>query len=188
MLLIGLLCLSACSSKADKPIEHSEAVSEPVESTPVESSESEVVPEAEPTEAAEEIPVIYEDNAVINLYLNRFNEADPEAQISGEDFEPYYHHGQTHKNQIVFQKGSEYELVISDLSLDRVKVVGNAPTKDELKAVFLKYAKGYSLVLSAEDLESYWDQVISSGTKSFDFPEFKVMVQSGYVWIEGAVQ
>lgn len=69
-----------------------------------------------------------------------------------------------------------------------MKVVGNAPTKDELKAVFLKYAKGYSLVLSAEDLESYWDQVISSGTKSFDFPEFKVMVQSGYVWIEGAVQ
>lgn len=93
------LSLSACgnTAKVNEPIE-AEKVTEAIESTPEVTEEPETA-----TEEAEELSVIYADDEEINLYLNRYNEANVGQEITADQFEPYKHHGSVHKNQIKFK-------------------------------------------------------------------------------------
>ncbi len=78
--LVLVLCLGACGkneSTVENTVEPDTAIEETIE--------TEAEPEVETEEPKEEIPVIYEENERINLYLNRYNEVNTEAPIESGD-------------------------------------------------------------------------------------------------------
>lgn len=174
--LVLVLCLGACG-KNESTVENTVEPDITIEET----IETEVEPEVETEEPKEEIPVIYEDNELINLYLNRYNEVNTEAPIEREDFEVYYHHGREHTDQIIFNKDNKGEVVISD-TVGKIEVVVDEVGTEENKQAFIKYAKGYSNSLSSEELEEYWVQAMNNATSYTQFEEFELyLYKSGDV-------
>ena len=154
--LVLVLCLGACGkneSTVENTVEPDTTIEEIIE------TEAEL--EVETEEPKEEIPVIYEENELINLYLNRYNEVNTEAPIEGGDFEIYHHHGSDHKDQILIVEEGFNSIVITSH-----------------KAAFLRYARGYNTELSVEVLEDYWEQSISSLNTYTQFEDFEVYIRS----------
>lgn len=163
-----VLSLSACGNtdKAVNEPTEAEKVTEAIESTPEVTEEPETA-----TEEVEELPVIYADDKEINLYLNRYNEANVGQEITADQIEPYYHHGSTHKDQVKF--------VNKDISITGnftgVSVYFECDTQEEYKELFIKFAKGYNAELADDTLENYWDQIVSSDVNiTTTFDEFSV--------------
>lgn len=175
LVLVLVFCLGACGKnestvedtvEPDITIEESEAVSVETEAEPE---------EVETEEPKEEVPVIYEDNELINLYLNRYNEANPEAPIERENFEIYHHHGSDHKDQILFNNG----VVISAQTGSKVKIdIEGGDTQEAYKQAFIQYARGYNTELSPEVLEKYWEQSMSNLNLDTQFDDFVVYIHS----------
>ena len=138
------LSLSACgnTAKVNEPIE-AEKVTEAIESTPEVTEEPETA-----TEEAEELSVIYADDEEINLYLNRYNEANVGQEITADQFEPYKHHGSVHKNQIKFKTEE------TTISATGTKVTVYLEYKDleQYKEAFLRFVKPFS----DTDIEKCW--------------------------------
>ena len=124
------LSLSACgnTAKVNEPIE-AEKVTEAIESTPEVTEEPETA-----TEEAEELSVIYADDEEINLYLNRYNEANVGQEITADQFEPYKHHGSVHKNQIKFKR-----IIYIKIRLYRYKTTYKVLSINIQKRIFLAY-------------------------------------------------
>lgn len=175
LVLVLVFCLGACGKnestvedtvEPDITIEESEAVSVETEAEPE---------EVETEEPKEEVPVIYEDNELINLYLNRYNEANPEAPIERENFEIYHHHGSDHKDQILFNNG----VVISAQTGSKVKIdIEGGDTQEAYKQAFIQYARGYNTELRPEVLEEYWEQSMSNLNLDTQFDDFVVYIHS----------
>lgn len=175
LVLVLVFCLGACGKnestvedtvEPDITIEESEAVSVETEAEPE---------EVDTEEPKEEVPVIYEDNELINLYLNRYNEANPEAPIERENFEIYHHHGSDHKDQILFNNG----VVISAQTGSKVKIdIEGGDTQEAYKQAFIQYARGYNTELSPEVLEEYWEQSMSNLNLDTQFDDFVVYIHS----------
>lgn len=150
------LSLSACgnTAKVNEPIE-AEKVTEAIESTP------EVTEEPE---TATEVSVIYADDEEINLYLNRYNEANVGQEITADQFEPYKHHGSVHKNQIKFKTEE------TTISATGTKVTVYLEYKDleQYKEAFLRFAKPFS----DTDIEKCWEQVLADDTRVIEFDGF----------------
>lgn len=149
------LSLSACGN-TDK------AVNEPteaIESTPEVTEEPET-----PTEEVEELPVIYADDKEINLYLNRYNEANVGQEITEDQFEPYKHHGSVHKNQIKLKTEG------TTISATGTKVTVYLEYKDleQYKEAFLRFVKPFS----DTDIEKCWEQVLEDDTRVIEFDGF----------------
>lgn len=180
-LIVGLalvLCLAGCGNKVKEPPEVSVEPSEAVESTeivdePVVAITEALEPVEETVEEPESLPQIYEGNELINLYLNRYNEANPEDVISSSDFEVYYHHGSEHKDQIAF---TQSEVIISAKVGGKIQVVaeGLADT-EEYKEAFIRFARGYRAV---GDLEAYWVRLLEN--KRADIDGLAVSLQYDY--------
>lgn len=175
--LVFLFCLGACG-KSESTVESTvepDTIVEEKESILV---ETEAEPEVETDEPKEEIPVIYEDNEFINLYLNRYNEVNTEAFIESGDFEIYHHHGSDHKDQILIIEDGFSSIVITS-QLGKIKIdVEGSNTEDAYKAAFLRYARGYNTELSVEVLEGYWEQSIGSLNTYTQFEDFEVYIRS----------
>lgn len=171
--LVLVFCLGACGKSDDteeKTVEP-EVTTEVQESTIEETEEPEVE-----TEAA--IPVIYEGNELINLYLNRYNEANTDAPIESRDFEIYHHHGSDHKDQIlIVEEGFSSAVVSSQLGKIKIDIEGSN-TEDAYRAAFLRYARGYNTELSVEVLEDCWEQSMSNLNTYTQFAEFEVYIRS----------
>ena len=176
-LVIGaalVLCLAGCGKKStSEPPEVAVEPSEAVES--VEITEEPVVepteapePISEPVESTEEpesLPQIYEGNELINLYLNRYNEANPEAVIESSDFEVYYHHGSEHKDQIAF---TQSEVIISAKVGHKIQVVIEGLDAPEgYKEAFCRYARGYNSELEPEELDGCWSELLEKRSAAF---------------------
>lgn len=197
--LLLALCLSACSKKEELVQEfiEPEVTTQEQEVIAPEKEEPAVVVD-EPTEEVEVLPVIYEDNDLINLYLNRYNDANIDAPIERADFEVYYHHGSEHKNQIIFRETAFESIVITAPASNKVEVaiqgkVKDGITEEDYKQVFILYAKGYNAGLSEEVLEGYWKQVLENVSNYTDFEEFEVGIRRGsggieYITITGELQ
>lgn len=145
-------------SKVNEPIE-AEKVTEAIESTPEVTEEPETA-----TEEAEELSVIYADDEEINLYLNRYNEANVGQEITADQFEPYKHHGSVHKNQIKFKTEE------TTISATGTKVTVYLEYKDleQYKEAFLRFVKPFS----DTDIEKCWEQVLADDTRVIEFDGF----------------
>lgn len=172
--LVLVLCLGACG-KNESTVEDTVETDITMEESEAVSVETEAEPEIETEEPKEEVPVIYEDNELINLYLNRYNEANPEAPIERENFEIYHHHGSDHKDQILFNNG----VVISAQTGSKVKIdIEGGDTQEAYKQAFIQYARGYNMELSPEVLEDYWEQSMSNLNLDTQFDDFVVYIRS----------
>ena len=172
--LVLVLCLGACG-KNESTVEDPVEPDTTVEESEAVSVETEAEPEVETEEPKEEIPVIYADNELINLYLNKYNVANPEALIEREDFEIYHHHGSDHKDQILFSNG----VVISAQTGSKVKIdIEGGDTQEAYKQAFIQYARGYNTELSLEVLEEYWEQSMSNLNLATQFDDFEVYIRS----------
>lgn len=173
LVLVLVLCLGACG-KNESTVEDAVEPDTTIEESEAVSVETEAEPKVETEELKEEVPVIYEDNEIINLYLNRYNEANPEAPIR-EDFEIYHHHGSNHKDQILFSNG----VVISAQTGSKVKIdIEGGDTQEAYKQAFIQYARGYNTELSLEVLEEYWEQSMSNLNLATQFDDFEVYIRS----------
>lgn len=187
--LVLVLCLGACG-KSESTVEDTVEPDTMVEESEVVSVETEAEPEVETEEPKEEIPVIYADNELINLYLNKYNAANPEALIEREDFEIYHHHGSDHKDQILFSNGT----VISAQTGGKIKIdIEGGDTQEAYKQAFIQYARGYNTDLSSEVLEEYWEQSMSNLNLDTQFDDFEVYIRSyndsiEFLEISGAVE
>ena len=146
---------------------------------------SEAVPEttAEVTEAAESLEVYYDRNETINLYVNRFNAANPDAVISSDLCVVYYHHGSEHDDQIKFTR-DDFEVVVTNSFGNRIKLVidgSKEKTTDDYKLIFMQYARAYNPDLTDEKLEEYWQAAFDDITYSPEFGEFDLSLQ---IWNE----
>lgn len=152
VIVLGIaLSLSACGNTGkvvNKPTE-AEKVTEAIESTP---------------EVTEELPVIYADDEEINLYLNRYNEANVGQEITSDQFEPYKHHGSVHKSQI---KLKTEETTISATGT-KVTVYLEYKDLEQYKEAFLRFAKPFS----DTDIEKCWEQVLADDTRVIEFDGF----------------
>lgn len=155
------LSLSACgnTAKVNEPIEAEKVTEAIIESTPEVTEEPETA-----TEEAEELSVIYADDEEINLYLNRYNEANVGQEITADQFEPYKHHGSVHKNQIKFKTEE------TTISATGTKVTVYLEYKDleQYKEAFLRFVKPFS----DTDIEKCWEQVLADDTRVIEFDGF----------------
>lgn len=176
--LIGLLCLGACGKTENEVVETIDPVSTESGVEETQDPEEKETVEKEVKEEVAEIPIIYENDEDINLYLIRYNEANPENPIEREDFEIYEHHGQEHENQIILDD-TGIDVVISYSASGKTEVtLEGKVADDEYKKAFIRYAKAYNIKLSNEDLGAYWKEVIDSDTSTTEFDEFEVFVQN----------
>lgn len=112
----------------------------------------------------EECLNIYPDDEKINLYLNRYNEANVGQEITADQFEPYKHHGSVHKNQIKFKTEE------TTISATGTKVTVYLEYKDleQYKEAFLRFVKPFS----DTDIEKCWEQVLADDTRVIEFDGF----------------
>lgn len=171
----------------------------PSESTPADTQTGSVQTEEttiETTEAVEQLETYYDRDATINLYLNRFNAANPDQLIDSNLFEVYYHHGKEHDNQIIFTR-DDVEVVITgnDWSSSVELVIDGSKDKsaDDYKLLFFQYARAFSPELTDEKLETYWQAVLDDIINSPEFDEFDCSLHTyneeiEYMIIEGKIQ
>lgn len=161
------------------------------------SEDSEDTDNAE-TEATTEkaAAMYYEDNEYINMFVNNYNESNPDDTITADMIEKDEHHGKVHDDQVNILKEDNFEVNLSGsayMPSMKVFIKGyDSQTNDEYKEVFMKYAKGYSPDLDDETLESYWDNALNGSTDS-DVIDLYINESSlegdiGYMTIEGDIQ
>lgn len=193
VMLMVLLFLVGCGKgeQAEEVVTELSTVSEEAERVSPETPKTE---EPVADEETEELPVVYADDELINLYLNRFNEANIDTQIEGDDFEVYYHHGQEHKDQISLNVNGFESVIVSAKTGSKVEIVlDGGETEEAYKQAFMLYARGYNPELEAEMLEDYWKQVIENSSRFTQFEEFEVEVSRysdtiEYLGISGEVK
>ena len=171
----------------------------PSESTPADTQTESVQTEEttiETTEAVEQLETYYDRDATINLYLNRFNAANPDQLIDSNLFEVYYHHGKEHDNQIIFTR-DDVEVVITgndwNSSVELVIDGSKDKSADDYKLLFFQYARAFSPELTDEKLETYWQAVLDDIINSPEFDEFDCSLHTyneeiEYMIIEGKIQ
>lgn len=184
VVILVILCLAGCGNKEELPTETPEADIESIQGQEV---VSDPIPEVSDNPVSEDntesLPVIYDGDEQINLYLNRYNEANPESVIESSDFEVYNHHGQDHKDQIIYSlNGFEYVISSTGIKL-QVDIQGelhSGKTVENYKQEFLKYAKGYDASLDEDVLSGYWDQAVSNATSFTEFDEFEIYLRKDF--------
>ena len=148
------------------------------------------------TEDVEQLVTYYDRDETVNMYLNRFNAANPDQLIDSNLFEVYYHHGKEHDDQIIFTR-DDVEVVITGNSFgSSIKLVidGSADkTADDYKLLFFQYARAYSQDLTDDKLEAYWQAVLDDIINSEEFDEFDCSLHTyndaiEYMIIEGKIQ
>lgn len=130
----------------------------------------------------EELQIYYEDDEIINLYVNRFNECNPDYLITVDDLQKYYHHGAEHDDQVIFYRDG-FEIIITDPygSYNTNKTIEvyigytstAVHTNDEYGAMFVKFAKAYNPILTEEELQSYWQKIIDDPVSVTDLDIFE---------------
>lgn len=184
VVLLVILCLAGCGNKEELPKETPEADIGNMQEQEV---ISDLIPEVSDIPVSEDttesLPVIYDGDEHINLYLNRYNEANPDSSIESSDFEIYNHHGQDHKDQITYTL-NDFEYIISSIGLKlQVDIQGelhSGKSVDDYRQEFFKYAKGYNTSLTDDILSEYWDQAVSNATSFTEFDEFEVYLRKDF--------
>ena len=154
---------------------------------------TEAVPET--TEAVEQTETYYDRNETINLYVNRFNAANPDAMIGADLCVVYYHHGSEHDDQIKFTR-DDFEVVVTNSFGNTIKLVIDGSTEktiDDYMLIFMQYARAYNAELTDEKLEEYWQAIWDDIIYSPEFDEFDCSLQIWkdeiqYMTIEGKIQ
>jgi len=146
---------------------------------------AEVVESKDVVEA--EFVTYYEDNEAINIFLNRYNNANQDKLIESGMFKKYYHHGSEHDDQIILELDA-FEILITNVYTFseghklRVNIQAKEfKTKDEYQVLFGRFAKAYSNTMTEELIEECWKILWEDITNDVDFEIFECDL---YTWDE----
>ena len=131
------------------------------------------------SDAAEEesIPVIYDGDEVINLFINRYNSVNGGNEITKEEIKPYNHHGSNHKNQVTVNPS---KTVITSLAASTVQVSLQYDSQETFKEYFAKYARAFNENLSDNQIEKYWEAIMAEETSYLELKDFDIYVRKNY--------
>lgn len=158
---------------------------------------TEDVDDAQETQETENtIPVVYEDNENINIFINNYNLTNPDDKIDSEMVQKDEHHGRVHDDQVNILIEDGVEVNLRDTFPFQVFIKankGNTLDNDGYKQLFLKYAKGYAPSLTSEQLDDYWTQTMNDIIYLGEFDEFELRLYMfndniEYLTINGDVQ
>lgn len=163
--IVALICVAEGGSSTTSETASSD--------TAIESVTSEAVTE----ENADEEELFASDDK-INHFLNNYNKANPDDQITADMFSVYNHHGTAHEDQAKGYK-DDMEIVITDHLLINVVIQSNTRdlTDEDFKLQFMRFAKAYDTSLTNETLEDYWSQIKEDSTNNVKFDQFEVDLQ-----------
>lgn len=190
-MLVFLFTFTACGNSeatADTVSVHETEVTQ-TEATVTETT-------VETTEASQLLETYYDRNEIVNLYLNRFNAANPDQLIDSNLFEVYFHHGSEHDEQIIFAR-DDFEVVITGSTWGNgLKVVidgSKQKNNEEYKVIFMQYARAYSQDLTDEKLDEYWQTILDDTINTVDFGVFECSLQIfndaiEYMTIDGKIE
>lgn len=151
-LIIFPLSLSGCvSEKNEETIETAEIVEQVSD---VESSSSK-------KQLKRNYPTIYSGDEIVNRYLARYNESNPEDLINSDMFHVYYHHGRDHDNQIKFDNKDGFEITITSHE-------GMFVIKDSIRIVLKNSDKWMSNDEFAYQTEKFLRPLITESTLEED--------------------
>lgn len=173
--VVILLCLCSCTYHN---MDRKQVFETQAETKTEESTQTETVPatEAATQEVTENnTPVYYEDDDIINLYVVRFNECNPDHLISTNELKKYYHHGREHDDQVKFIR-DDFEIIISGGYKAEVyvgSISSSSHTSDDYGAMFVRFAKVFNPELSDDVLEGYWKKVLDNTSSVIDFEDFE---------------
>ena len=146
-------------------------------------------------EQENQLVTYYEKDETINLYLNRFNSANPDQIINSDLFTVYYHHGREHEDQIIFTRDDVEVVVTGNDWSSSIKLVidgSGDKTFDDYKLLFFQYGRAFSPELTDEKLGTYWQAVLDDIINSAEFDEFDCSLNTyndkiEYMIIEGKI-
>ena len=180
LLVVGIiigLCGCVNYERLAKDIMETEAETQTNEPTQAETTAKTEAPTQ--AETISDVPVYYEDNESINLYIVRFNECNPDYPIAADELKKSKHHGSEHDDQVEFIRDG-YLITVSGFGfgLNKAEVyiehLGNSSTSsDEYGEMFVRFAKPYNSELTDEDLHGYWQQVVDDSTNTTKFDDFE---------------
>ena len=123
--------------------------------------------------AVSDLDIIYKDDEDINLYINRFNESNPDYKITSDLAQKYYHHGREHDDQIKFSR-DDFDVSLSSGYKFKIVIQGKGKkTNKDYKKLFYQYARGFKPSITDETLNDYWKQLLDDTTNNVKFNEFE---------------
>lgn len=125
------------------------------------------------TENINSTEIYYEYNENINMFINNYNNLNPDDKITKDVIEKYYHHGKEHDNQVKIDKDG-FEIVVSDNTKFEIVIDGDKEaSSDDYKEKFLNYAKCYNENITNDTLSDYWNQVLDDSINDVEFDNFE---------------
>lgn len=134
--------------------------------------------DSETSKQKEVATIIYDKNEAINSFLNNYNKANPTDLIKSDMFQPYYHHGSVHDNQIIFENKADFEIVISGKLGNKVEIFisslsGKTKSENDYKTEFTKFTKALDEHTTEEDVNYNWQKILSDNTNHSRFEKFE---------------
>lgn len=130
------------------------------------------------------IETIYADNEAINLFLNKYNNLySPKIT---NDMLSKKHIGGRDRDDVVVIANDKLEIIIYDNYSSNSKYnmsvyVGYSAkdlTPDDYKEQFVKYIKMFDETLSDEDINNYWNDMISSYHSSYEINDIDILTST----------
>lgn len=128
---------------------------------------------------------IYEDDEGINLFLNKYNELNTD-KITKEMIKKA-HIGGSDRDNVVTILNDKLEINIYDnyksINQYNISVYVGYKTKieatlDDYKEQFIKYIKLFDENLSNEDINNYWNEMISTYNSNYDIKDIDIITST----------
>lgn len=130
------------------------------------------------------VETIYADNEAINLFLNKYNNLYSPKITS--DMLSKKHIGGRDRDDVVVIANDKLEIIVydnysSDSKYNMSVYVGYSAkdlTSDDYKEQFVKYIKMFDETLSDEDINNYWNDMISSYHSSYEINDIDILTST----------
>lgn len=130
------------------------------------------------------VETIYADNEAINLFINKYNSIYS-PKITSEMLSKK-HIGGRDRDDVVVIANDKLEIIIYDNYSSNGKYnmsvyvgyLAKDLTPDDYKEQFVKYIKMFDETLSEEDINNYWNDMISSYHSSYEINDIDILTST----------
>lgn len=152
------------------------------ESANIQTSNNEIKNNGNSIEEAKQLDMIYKDDTGINLFVNKYNENN-ENKIRS-DMLIKKHIGGSDRDNVVTVANDKLEISIYDnyalsdeynISVYVGYKTDVVATLDDYKEQFIKYIELFDETLSENDINNYWNNMISSYQNSYKINDIDVL-------------
>ena len=128
----------------------------------------------EATTQSDELIEYYKDDAMINLFANKYNQLYDE-KLTSEMLIPYYHHGSEHKNQVKLNMNNMEVILTGSTTKISVNIENDTESDEALRNLIKKFVKVYNQNITDNQIEEYLNnQSSSNDIKTYDGIEYSI--------------